>query len=132
MSTFTEPFQDLLERPEIPIVGELELEWREQAACKGRVELFFGPRAERPQARARREANARRVCADCPVVAECRQWARQNHEFGFWGGESEDQRHFLGFHVSAPIGVRARLRRLEAEAANYGTSPSDFTDAQAS
>jgi WhiB family transcriptional regulator, redox-sensing transcriptional regulator len=107
------------------------LEWRELAACKGRVELFFGPKAERPQARARREANARRICVDCPVIADCREWARENHEFGFWGGESEDQRHFLGFHVSAPIGVRARLRRLEAEAANFAPS-GNLTDAQAS
>ena len=33
-------------------------DWREHAVCKGRTRLFFPPKAERPQARARREAQA--------------------------------------------------------------------------
>jgi hypothetical protein len=33
-----------------------------------------------------------------------------NHEYGYWGGESEEDRHLAGFTVSAPIGVRARLQ----------------------
>lgn len=83
--------------------------WSEQAACKGRTSLFFAPRAERPQARARREAQAGVMCARCPVATECRTFARANHEYGYWGGESEEERHLAGFTVSAPIGVRARL-----------------------
>jgi WhiB family redox-sensing transcriptional regulator len=83
--------------------------WQEAAACKGRTRLFFAPKAERPQARARREAKALRLCASCPVRDACRQHAREHREYGFWGGESEEDRHLLGFTVSAPIGVRARL-----------------------
>lgn len=82
--------------------------WMDQAACKGRTALFFPPKAERPQARDRREAKARRLCLGCPVLAECRSFARDHHEYGFWAGESEEDRHLLGFTVSAPIGVRAR------------------------
>ena len=28
--------------------------------------------------------------------------------YGYWGGESEEDRHLAGFTVSAPIGIRAR------------------------
>jgi WhiB family transcriptional regulator, redox-sensing transcriptional regulator len=82
--------------------------WTRVAACKGQTHLFFAPRAERPQARVRREALAREVCRSCSVVAECRDSARSLREYGFWGGESEEERHLLGFTVAAPIGVRAR------------------------
>lgn len=85
--------------------------WMEQGVCKGHTPLFFPPRAERPQARERREAKARRLCMSCPVLEECRTFARNNHEYGFWAGESEEDRHLAGFTVSAPIGVRARAMR---------------------
>jgi WhiB family redox-sensing transcriptional regulator len=83
-------------------------DWREHAACKGRTRLFFAPKAERPQARARREAQANRLCASCPVRTPCRNYARSKHEYGFWGGESEEDRHLAGYTVAAPIGIRAR------------------------
>jgi WhiB family transcriptional regulator, redox-sensing transcriptional regulator len=82
--------------------------WMEQGACSGKTNLFFPPRAERPQARVRREAQARLVCQACPVMGACRDWARANREYGFWGGESEEDRHLAGFTVAAPIGIRAR------------------------
>lgn len=82
--------------------------WRDEAACTGHTVLFFAKKAERPQARARREAKARRFCDACPVIEPCREFARANHEYGFWAGESEEDRHLLGYTVSAPIGIRAR------------------------
>jgi WhiB family redox-sensing transcriptional regulator len=82
--------------------------WMNSAACKGLTHLFFPPPAERPQARDRREATARAVCGSCTVNATCRSFARSNHEYGYWGGESEDERHAAGFRLIAPIGVRAR------------------------
>ncbi|MFM2182739.1 MAG: hypothetical protein RJB61_1033 [Actinomycetota bacterium] len=85
--------------------------WMEEGVCKGQTHLFFPPRAERPQARERREAKARKLCGTCPVIDECRTFARTNHEYGFWAGESEEDRHLAGFTVSAPIGVRARAMR---------------------
>ena len=83
-------------------------DWMLQAACKGLTHLFFPAPAERQQARERREATARQVCAGCEVRAMCRDFARDQHEYGFWGGESEDERHAAGFRLIAPIGVRAR------------------------
>jgi WhiB family transcriptional regulator, redox-sensing transcriptional regulator len=75
----------------------LDDDWFEQAACKGRTNLFFGLAGERPERRVRREARARRVCADCAVQWPCRLTARANRENGFWGGESEEERAAAGY-----------------------------------
>lgn len=83
-------------------------EWMSDAACKGMTHLFFPTPAERPQTRERREEAAREVCATCPVMVTCRDFARDQHEYGLWGGESEDERHGAGYRLIAPIGVRAR------------------------
>ena len=83
--------------------------WMNNASCRGLTDLFFPPPAERPQARERRESTARDVCGSCPSQANCQQFARAHHEYGFWGGESEDERHAAGFRLIAPIGVRARI-----------------------
>jgi len=85
--------------------------WIESAACKGRTALFFPPKAERPQARARREARAGQLCAQCEVIVQCRQFARSNHEYGFWAGESEEDRHLAGYTVLNPIGLRSHMPR---------------------
>ena len=82
--------------------------WMNTAACRGMTTLFFPPSAERPQARDRRESIARTVCFSCPIMTECRSYAREHHEYGFWGGESEDERHAAGYRLIAPIGTRAR------------------------
>lgn len=90
-------------------VPEFEIDpyddWRVFANCKGRVSLFFARKAERPQARERREAKARQLCDACAVRDICRAYARDHHEYGFWGGESEEDRHLAGYTLSAPIGV---------------------------
>ena len=81
--------------------------WMSDAACSGLTNIFFPPLAERPQARLQREAKARAVCIECQALDTCRAFARENHEYGFWGGESEEERHVAGYHLIAPIGVRA-------------------------
>lgn len=81
--------------------------WMNDAACNGLTDIFFPPLAERPQARMRRETMARSVCSDCRVLNTCRTFAREHHEYGFWGGESEEERHVAGYYLIAPIGVRA-------------------------
>jgi WhiB family redox-sensing transcriptional regulator len=82
--------------------------WAKHARCHGVPDLFFPVPAERPQARLEREAAARVVCESCAVMTECRSYARRHHEYGFWGGESEEERHAAGYRLIAPIGVRAR------------------------
>ena len=77
--------------------------WVIHAACRGHSQLFFPARAERPQARVRREALARAMCEHCPVIEPCRAAARRYGEYGFWGGESDDERHA----VTATLRVQA-------------------------
>ena len=99
--------QDVMEGDAVAMLTGAD-EWKLEAECKGRTNLFFAPKAERPQARERREAKARRLCLRCPVRARCQEFAREHREYGFWGGENEEERHLAGFTVSAPIGIRAR------------------------
>ena len=80
--------------------------WMDQAACKGRTNLFFGIAGERPERRIRREESARKVCAECPVLLPCRDLARINRENGFWGGETEEERAASG-HAPRSISRRS-------------------------
>lgn len=84
------------------------LTWTDEAACSGQTELFFAPAGERPEARASREDKAQAICNTCAVVADCRDWARQHREYGYWGGESEEERAAAGFRVDMPVGRVAR------------------------
>jgi|GEM_PF-641795 WhiB family redox-sensing transcriptional regulator len=96
------------------------LAWTRLANCKGKTKYFFAPVAERPQARARREAKARSLCDGCAVQETCRNYAREHREYGLWGGESEEERHLAGFTLAAPIGLRAR-HHVEAKRASRAT-----------
>ncbi len=87
------------------------LTWTNQASCKGETKLFFAPPGERPEARAVREAKARSICGACAVLVECRAWARDQREYGFWGGESEEERAAAGYRVDMPVGRVARYPR---------------------
>ncbi len=111
MSIATSPLLEI--ESEALVSVEVSTDWKLDAACRGQIELFFARKAERPQARQRREAKAKKLCDACPVSVECRMTARENREYGFWAGESEEDRHLLGFRVTAPIGLRARLADAE-------------------
>ncbi len=78
-------------------------DWMSAGVCRGKTELFFPPHGEQAEARERREAVAREVCMTCPVLVECRDYARHHREQGFWGGENDDQR----------VEIRRRSRTTE-------------------
>ncbi len=88
-------------------------DWCDKSNCKGKRHLFFGRNSERPQARIKREIKASSICKCCSVKSDCREFARLNHEYGYWGGENEEQRHLAGFKLIAPIGIRAKVLRPE-------------------
>jgi hypothetical protein len=88
--------------------------WTVHANCKGKTSLFFAPHGEKPEARVRREAIAYRYCATCSVQGPCRDWGREHHENGVWGGENEEDRALAGF---APRSIN---RRSVAQARNEG------------
>ena len=61
--------------------------WLPRAACRGIDPDVFHP------SRGEDERPAKTICAKCPVVAECLEYALDSGEkFGVWGGYSERQR----------------------------------------
>ena len=84
------------------------LAWTSDAACVGQSDLFFAPAGERPETRVLREARALAICETCEVILPCRDWAREQREYGFWGGESEEDRAAAGYRVDMPVGRVAR------------------------
>ena len=89
--------------------------WMVDGVCVGQTAVFFAPPGERPEAREAREGRARSICHTCPVLTTCRTWARSNREYGFWGGESEEERAAAGFRVEMPVGRIARYPRGEGK-----------------
>lgn len=70
-----------------PDLAELDASWREYALCaQADPEAFFPEKGGSV-------AEAKRVCARCPVQAACLDYALRNNErFGVWGGTSEPER----------------------------------------
>lgn len=67
-------------------------DWMARAACGGQTEVFFPPHGEQADARAVREVEASAICRRCPVILDCRTYARRHREQGYWGGENDEQR----------------------------------------
>ena len=68
--------------------------WMQHGACRGLSHadadrLFFPARGDST-------AEAKAICARCPVRNECLEYALEHHEkFGIWGGLSERERRRL-------------------------------------
>ena len=108
----------MLEMVEPEVTGPIgPTGWMTGAPCSGKSDLFFAPFAERPEARVRREAKARKVCEGCASLEMCRTYARTNRELGFWGGESESERSDAGFPPTTPIIGRKRVAEERARTA---------------
>ncbi len=78
--------------------------WQMMAACRGpRAELFFPPSTpERKEDKLHREHNAKAICAECKVRADCLSYALAIHEpHGIWGGLNEVERRVLEGQGSA-------------------------------
>ncbi|MER0477314.1 WhiB family transcriptional regulator [Streptomyces sp. Edi2] len=54
-------------------------------------------------------AAARKLCAGCPLAAHCRTQARDNREWGTWGGETSAERAAAGH---PPAGWRGRGHKI--------------------
>lgn len=88
--------------------------WAAHARCRGddANALFFDGPNERPETRAARECFVvTEYCWACPVVVECRDYARRNREYGIWGGETEEERIVAGYIPKLLIGTLDRLAR---------------------
>ncbi|AXK33973.1 WhiB family transcriptional regulator [Streptomyces armeniacus] len=91
-----------------PARGDQAGPWHSEAVCRrDEAGLFFAPSKEPTAARLSREQAAKRVCAGCPVLGECREHALvQPEPYGVWGGLTAAERRV----------VLARRRRAAAAA----------------
>ncbi|GAA1986560.1 WhiB family transcriptional regulator [Amycolatopsis minnesotensis] len=60
-----------------------------RAACDTADPELFWPISERDQARI---GAAKRICADCPILPDCREWGIRNEDDGIWGGLTRAER----------------------------------------
>lgn len=77
---------------------EEETGWQERALCRGAdANLFFAPQqVETKEERLQREGQAKDICAECPVRAQCLEFALTTREpHGIWGGLNETERRQL-------------------------------------
>lgn len=86
----------------LPTATAAAWEWQLRARCRGMDSAaFFHPEGERGPARAWRVRTAKAVCAQCPVIRECRQHALDvGEQYGIWGGTAESERYRDGRPVS--------------------------------
>jgi WhiB family transcriptional regulator, redox-sensing transcriptional regulator len=72
--------------------------WQARAACRGpQAVAFFPPSTfERKEQKLDREARAKAICRECPVVESCLEFAvRIKEPHGIWGGRNEVERRLL-------------------------------------
>lgn len=79
-------------RPIMDATMAASLDWRMQAACRSKdPELFFPTSTSGPALRQVEAAKA--VCHQCPVCAQCLDWAiGSGIDDGIWGGMTETER----------------------------------------
>jgi WhiB family redox-sensing transcriptional regulator len=97
-----------------PIVRNAEAwGWQLLARCRGTdTSVFFHPDGERGRKRRKRQQNAKRFCAQCPVTMQCLEYSLRFREpYGIWGGIAEDERHKILEHTIAS----ARDRRKSTD-----------------
>jgi WhiB family transcriptional regulator, redox-sensing transcriptional regulator len=64
-------------------------EWPSRSLCVSEAPEVFFP------SHGRHGAEARRICAACPVRDECLNYATAADEFGIWGGLDQQERRNL-------------------------------------
>lgn len=81
----------------LPKPTEENYAWQFKGACNGvDPELFYLPYNIRGEEKRIQIAEAKAVCAKCPVREQCLEFALAVEEpFGIWGGMSEEERQLL-------------------------------------
>ncbi len=89
-------------RARISIAPRLQLDaasrtaeaWRTRARCRGLdTEMFYRADGVTRPVRMARERAAKEICATCPVISDCLDWALRTAEpAGIWGGMTPEER----------------------------------------
>ena len=74
------------------MLGRPDDGWRARAACRTSDPEVFFPVAEDGPELEQAVARAKRICAGCPVLAECRAWAIEALSHGIAGAMTEHER----------------------------------------
>lgn len=88
----------------------VEKEWEHHARCRTEDPgLFFGPTGfESKHERQVRERAAKAVCATCPAITACRNYALETGEaYGVWGGLGETDRRAVIAEGGRQLAARA-------------------------
>ncbi|MFM8267274.1 MAG: WhiB family transcriptional regulator [Ilumatobacteraceae bacterium] len=73
-------------------MGAADYTWRRQAICRDTDPELFFPVGTTGAALVQID-RAKQVCGECPVQADCLQYAIDtNQDAGIWGGLSEEER----------------------------------------
>ena len=82
----------------------MEQNWADRAACRGLDPTIFYPPTDEDA------GDAKTICADCPVLNPCLEFAIEHREKnGVWGGATERERMRI-------IRRRRRLRQQQVSA----------------
>lgn len=65
------------------------IRWKDQAACIGKQEFFY------TDYRQTLVQQAKAICSQCPVRAQCLAHALANTEVGIWGGYTANERRMM-------------------------------------
>jgi WhiB family redox-sensing transcriptional regulator len=111
--------------PPAPGVSTTDVGWRANAACAAGDPDLHHPDGEGRDYRAQ-VADAKAVCASCPVSASCREWIT-GYEAGFkvsarwsiWAGMTPAERHALDQKAGTKLDRRMRVDHGGRE----GTTP---------
>lgn len=77
----------------VDVIRSDEMEWQVKGICRNIDPEFFFPEG---RAKANQAKIAKRICLDCPILQECRDWAlTRGEQFGVWGGLSDNDRRAI-------------------------------------
>lgn len=92
-----------------------EVDWQDEAACFDSGVNFFPSRGDET-------AEAKAICARCPVRTDCLEYALNlNIRFGVWGGKSERQRKRMRVERGRTVAEYQRDFVQPVPGANHGT-----------
>lgn len=69
--------------------------WKDEGLCKGKSETFY---YERDGKTVNKIKEAKAICAECPVLKECREFIKKDGDhYGIWAGLTPKERKALGW-----------------------------------